>query len=130
MTIAAVGALVPEALEAAAELGRRASGPRWSMSRARAASTAPGAAASPRDPERPLAAAGDSSVGVHPGRPLVTVQDAASHHLAWIGSALAAPSASLGVDAFGQSGSVPDLYAAHSLDAGSIVNASLGVLGL
>ena len=65
-----------------------------------------------------------------PGRPVVMVQDASSHHLAWLGSALAAPSASLGVDGFGQSGAIPDLYREFHLDSGSIVNASLGVLGL
>ncbi|GAA2180205.1 1-deoxy-D-xylulose-5-phosphate synthase N-terminal domain-containing protein [Brooklawnia cerclae] len=62
--------------------------------------------------------------------PIVTVQDASSHHLAWLGGALGVCSASLGVDAFGQSGAVADLYAAHRLDAGSVVNAALGVMGL
>ena len=45
-------------------------------------------------------------------------------------SPIAAPSASLGVDGFGQSGAIPDLYREFHLDSGSIVNASLGVLGL
>jgi pyruvate dehydrogenase complex dehydrogenase (E1) component len=62
--------------------------------------------------------------------PIVTVQDASSHNLAWLGSALGVPTSSLGVDDFGQSGSVTDLYAQHHLDSGSIVNAALGVLGL
>lgn len=65
-----------------------------------------------------------------PGVPVVTVQDAASHHLAWLGGALGVRSASLGVDAFGQSGSVADLHRAHNLDPGSVVNAALGVLSL
>lgn len=64
-----------------------------------------------------------------PGVPVVTVQDASSHQFAWLGSALGVPAASLGVNEFGQSGSVPDLYAAHQLDTGSIINAALGVLG-
>ncbi len=34
------------------------------------------------------------------------------------------------VDAFGQSGSVPELYQLHDLDAGSIVNAALAALEL
>lgn len=62
--------------------------------------------------------------------PVVTVQDAASHQLAWLGSALGVPSISLGVDGFGQSGTIADLFAAYQLDSGSIVNAALGVLSL
>ena len=62
--------------------------------------------------------------------PMVTVQDAASHSLSWIGGALGVPTAPLGVDAFGQSGGIADLYRDHHLDAGSIVNAALGVAGL
>lgn len=62
--------------------------------------------------------------------PLVTVHDAASHAMAWLGSALGVPAVSLGVDAFGQSGTVHDLYAAHDLDPGSIVNAALAALSL
>jgi len=60
--------------------------------------------------------------------PIVTVHDAASHTLSWLGSALGVPAVSLGVDSFGQSGSVADLYRAHDLDAGSIVNAALAAL--
>ncbi|MHA6523651.1 transketolase-like TK C-terminal-containing protein [Tessaracoccus sp. G1721] len=60
--------------------------------------------------------------------PVVTVQDAASHSLSWIGAALGVPTAPLGVDAFGQSGGIADLYREHHLDSGSIVNAALGVL--
>ena len=62
--------------------------------------------------------------------PVVTVHDAASHTLSWLGSALGVPAVSLGVDAFGQSGTVSDLYRAHDLDAGSIVNAALAALSL
>ena len=68
---------------------------------------------------------------VFPDRaPIVTVHDAASHTLSWLGSALGVPAVSLGVDAFGQSGAVADLYRAHDLDAGSIVNAALAALSL
>ncbi len=62
--------------------------------------------------------------------PVVTVHDAASHAMSWLGSALGVPAVSLGVDSFGQSGSVADLYRAHDLDAGSIVNAALAALSL
>jgi pyruvate dehydrogenase E1 component len=62
--------------------------------------------------------------------PVVTVQDAASHAMSWLGSALGVPAVSLGVDGFGQSGTVADLYRAHDLDSGSIVNAALAALSL
>ncbi|HTX85752.1 MAG TPA: transketolase C-terminal domain-containing protein [Streptosporangiaceae bacterium] len=62
--------------------------------------------------------------------PVVTVHDAASHTMSWLGSALGVPAVSLGVDSFGQSGTVADLYRAHDLDAGSIVNAALAALSL
>jgi pyruvate dehydrogenase E1 component len=62
--------------------------------------------------------------------PIVTVHDAASHTLSWLGSALGVPAVSLGVDSFGQSGTVADLYRAHDLDSGSIVNAALAALSL
>jgi len=62
--------------------------------------------------------------------PVVTVHDAASHTMSWLGSALGVPAVSLGVDSFGQSGTVADLYRAHDLDPGSIVNAALAALSL
>ncbi|MBQ1028252.1 pyruvate dehydrogenase [Micromonospora sp. C95] len=62
--------------------------------------------------------------------PVVTVHDAASHAMAWLGSAVGAPAVPLGVDEFGQSGSVHDLYALHDLLPGSIVNAALAALSL
>jgi pyruvate dehydrogenase E1 component len=62
--------------------------------------------------------------------PVVTVHDAASHTMSWLGSALGVPAVSLGVDTFGQSGAVSDLYRAHDLDSGSIVNAALAALSL
>ncbi|WP_262281511.1 pyruvate dehydrogenase [Micromonospora sp. MA102] len=62
--------------------------------------------------------------------PVVTVHDAASHAMAWLGSALGAPAVPLGVDEFGQSGSVGELYELHDLLPGSIVNAALAALSL
>ena len=60
--------------------------------------------------------------------PIVTVHDGASHAMAWLGGALGVPSVSIGVDGFGQSGTVGDLYELHDLTPGSIVNAALGAL--
>lgn len=62
--------------------------------------------------------------------PIVTVHDASSHAMAWLGSALRSPCVSLGVDEFGQSGTVHDLYELHDLLPGSIVNAALTALSL
>ncbi|HEU5037919.1 MAG TPA: pyruvate dehydrogenase [Nocardioides sp.] len=62
--------------------------------------------------------------------PVVTVHDASSHAMAWIGSALGVPAVPLGVDEFGQSGTVTDLYELHDLTPGSIVNAALAALSL
>jgi pyruvate dehydrogenase E1 component len=62
--------------------------------------------------------------------PLVTVHDAASHAMAWLGSALGVPCVPLGVDQFGQSGSVHELYGLHDLLPGHIVNAALAALTL
>src|SRR3954469_3664460 len=62
--------------------------------------------------------------------PVVTVHDAASHTMAWLGSAVGVPCVPLGVDEFGQSGSVTELYELHDLLPGSIVNAALAALSL
>jgi pyruvate dehydrogenase E1 component len=62
--------------------------------------------------------------------PVVTVHDASSHALAWLGSALGVPCVPLGVDAFGQSGTVRDLYELHDLTPGAVVNAALAALSL
>jgi pyruvate dehydrogenase E1 component len=62
--------------------------------------------------------------------PMVTIQDGASHSLAFLGSAFGVPVVPLGVDEFGQSASRPDLYAAVGIDAGQIVNAAMLALEL
>ncbi|MEV1154286.1 pyruvate dehydrogenase [Micromonospora chokoriensis] len=62
--------------------------------------------------------------------PVVTVHDAASHAMAWLGSAVGAPAVPLGVDEFGQSGTVAELYELHDLLPGSIVNAALAAIAL
>ncbi len=57
--------------------------------------------------------------------PLVTVLDGASHALAFLGSVFGQPSVPLGMDRFGQSGGRTDLYGYAGIDAGHIVNAAL-----
>ncbi|MEM9563860.1 MAG: transketolase C-terminal domain-containing protein [Actinomycetota bacterium] len=58
-------------------------------------------------------------------RPVVAVQDGASHGLAWVGSALGTRQISLGVDRFGESGTIADLYELTGISVDSIVNAAL-----
>jgi pyruvate dehydrogenase E1 component len=130
--LAGSGAVLPEVLEAAAELGDEGIAATvidvtsldrlyraWQRTlrhgvRTATAPSIPGALRS-----------------VFPDRaPIVTVHDAASHAMSWLGSALGVPAVSLGVDSFGQSGAVDDLYRAHDLDTGSIVNAALAALSL
>ena len=58
-----------------------------------------------------------------PGARLVTVADAHPGTLDWIGSAAGHRCHPLGVDHFGQSGSVPELYAHHRIDVDAILDA-------
>ena len=62
------------------------------------------------------------------GAPIVTVHDAASHALAWVGSVFGAPVVPVGVDAFGQSGTIADLYGVFDLLPEQLVNAALVAL--
>jgi pyruvate dehydrogenase E1 component len=50
--------------------------------------------------------------------------------MAWLGSALGVRQISLGVNVFGQSGTIPDLYKANLLDTDSIVKAATHVIGI
>ena len=62
--------------------------------------------------------------------PIVSIHDGSSHAMAWLGSALGMPQVAMGVDNFGQSGNIPDLYARHDLNAESIINGALAALSL
>ena len=57
------------------------------------------------------------------GAGLVTLADAAPASLSWLGGVLGQRVAPLGVDRFGQTGSLPDLYAAYRLDGEAITEA-------
>lgn len=57
--------------------------------------------------------------------PIVTVHDASSHAMAWVGSVLGQTVMPVGVDRFGESGTVAEVYGAVGLDVPSIVNAGL-----
>jgi len=60
--------------------------------------------------------------------PIVTVHDAASHHLAWLGGVFGARTVPVGVDRFGQSGTISELYEVFDLLPAQIVNAALVAL--
>ncbi len=62
--------------------------------------------------------------------PIVTVQDAASHALSFLGGIFGVPVISLGVDEFGQSGTRGDLYHATGIDVDAIVGAGLHAIEL
>jgi pyruvate dehydrogenase E1 component len=128
VTVAVVGALVPEALEAAAELDRLGFAADvvvvtsydrlWRAAQSR----------------RGLLAG--SSYGVDDGvfartfraSPLVTLIDGHPHTLAFLGNETGAPVSSLGVSAFGQGGGLADVYRHHRLDARSVVEAALDLV--
>ncbi len=57
--------------------------------------------------------------------PIVTIHDAASHHLAWLGGVFGARTVPVGVDQFGQSGDIDDLYRLFDLLPEQIANAAL-----
>ncbi|GAA0964080.1 transketolase-like TK C-terminal-containing protein [Actinocorallia libanotica] len=126
VTIAAMGAVVPEALEAAARLEQmdiaadvvcvtspdllyralrsrqgRDDAPTWILDQV-------------FPPER--------------AAPLVTVLDGHPHTLAFLATVNRVPSIGLGVTRFGQSGSLEDVYRHHGLDTPSIVHAALDLV--
>ena len=61
--------------------------------------------------------------------PLVTVLDGHPHTLAFLATINQVPSITLGVTRFGQSGSIPDVYRYHGIDADSIVRAAVDLAG-
>lgn len=63
-----------------------------------------------------------------PDAGLVTLCDAAPASLSWIGGVLGHRVAPLGVDRFGQTGSLADLYAAYRLDGDAIAEAIAEIL--
>lgn len=62
--------------------------------------------------------------------PIVTVLDGASHALSFLGAAFGAPVVPLGVDGFGQSGTIRDLYSLNGIDAEHIIEGALHALEL
>jgi pyruvate dehydrogenase E1 component len=61
---------------------------------------------------------------LRPGAALVTVGDFHPATLSWLGAVAGNPIEPLGVDRFGQSGDIPDLYQAYGIDADAIIDAA------
>jgi pyruvate dehydrogenase E1 component len=135
VVLAACGAVVPEAVHAAALLEREGVGVTvvdltspdrlyrgW---RERLAVAARQATAASQD-AMALAAL---LPGAERGSPIVTVHDAASHALAWLGSVFGQRTVPVGVDGFGQSGSISELYDLFDLLPEQLANAALVALG-
>jgi pyruvate dehydrogenase E1 component len=131
VTIAVMGAVVPEALAAAerlAEIGTPADvvcvtspGLLFRALRARQGFPAPGPV--PGEPwilEQALPAARAT--------PLVTVLDGHPHTLSFLATVNQVPHIALGVAQFGQSGSIDDLYRYNGIDADAIIRAALDLV--
>lgn len=122
-----VGAIAPEALMAWESLSEDMPGlgllsvtspdllhRGWSAGRA---ARWKGASAAPSHVETLLSA-------LSPGAGLVTVIDGSPGALSWLGSVKGMRVSPLGVDSFGQTGDLPDLYRTYRLDSDAIIEAA------
>ena len=118
LAIVAMGAVVPEAIAAMARIGER---------------TAKAGLLVVTSPDRLHRDWRVRGRGSHIARllaplardgALVTVLDGHPLTLSWLGAVRGQRIASLGVETFGQSGDIPDLYRAYALDADAIVAAA------
>ena len=125
VTIAVMGAMVPEALAAAATLADEGG-----IAAEVVCVTSADLLWRHLDARSGLAE-GDPSVldALFPNAlPLVTLVDGHPHTLAFLGGVHAMPVTTLGVRSFGQSGDITELYAHHQIDAESVVGAALDLL--
>jgi pyruvate dehydrogenase E1 component len=119
VTIAVMGALVPEALEAAEEIDAEVVCITSADLLFRALQARSGLGE------------GDPSIleRIFPvARPVVTVLDGHPHTLAFLGAVHGVRVACLGVRRFGQSGDIGELYEHHEIDTESIIGAALDLL--
>jgi pyruvate dehydrogenase E1 component len=130
LAIAYAGALAPEAEAAWAQLAEETGAGLLAVTspdrlhrdwRAAQAARARG--------ERGAAAPVERLLGALPaGAGLISVFDGAPGALSWLGSVQGHRVAALGLDAFGQSGDIPDLYRISRLDEDAILHAAAGLL--
>ena len=57
--------------------------------------------------------------------PILTIQDASSHAMSWLGSVFGQPVVPIGVDRFGESGTINELYESFGLLPDQIVNSGI-----
>ncbi|MER6140059.1 pyruvate dehydrogenase [Streptomyces sparsogenes] len=126
VTLAAMGALIPEALAAADRLGALGHGADVVCVTSpdllfRALQARRGLA---EDPTWIL----DQVFPADRATPLVTVLDGHPHTLAFLSTVHNVPVTTLGVTRFGQSGTIEDVYRYHGIDTDSIVAAALDLV--
>ena len=63
-----------------------------------------------------------------PGTGLVTIIDGGPSTLSWMGSVRGQRVRALGIERFGQTGDLPDLYREYRLDADAILDAAASLL--
>jgi pyruvate dehydrogenase E1 component len=131
VAIVAMGAILPEALEAHAQLSEDMPG------LGLLAVTSPAqlhrdwsAAQAARWKGRPTGPSHIETLlgALPPGAGLVTVLDGAPAALSWLGGVLGQRVSPLGTDRFGQTGTLQELYREYRLDADAIVEAAAGLL--
>ncbi|WP_336026630.1 transketolase-like TK C-terminal-containing protein [Geodermatophilus sp. FMUSA9-8] len=126
VTLAAMGALVPEALAAAERLDGLGFGADVVVV------TSPGLLFRAAQARRGLDDASpwvlDSVFPADRATPLVTVLDGHPHTLAFLAGLREVPAAHLGVTRFGQSGDLDSVYRYHGLDVDSVVGAALDLV--
>lgn len=127
LTVAAMGAVLPEALAAADRLTG------LGVATDVVCVTSPGLlfdavqARAGRGPGESWIL--DAVLPAHRATPLVTLLDGHPHTLAFLAGVNRVRAAHLGVSRFGQSGDLDDVYRHHGLDADSIVRAGLDLTG-
>ncbi|MCF6734187.1 hypothetical protein [Blastococcus sp. KM273129] len=126
VTLAAMGAVVPEALAAAERLDG------LGFPADVVVLTSPGLLFRAAQARRGLDEASpwvlDSVFPADRATPLVTVLDGHPHTLAFLAGVRGAPAAHLGVTRFGQSGDLDSVYRYHGLDVDSLVGAALDLV--
>jgi pyruvate dehydrogenase E1 component len=126
VTICAMGAMVPEAIEAANRLEA------LGFSADVICVTSPDLLFRAVQARRGLAQAESWILGAvfaqERAAPMVTVLDGHPHTLAFLAGINRVPVACLGVSAFGQSGDLDSVYRYHRIDTGSIVGAALDLV--
>ncbi|MET8979293.1 pyruvate dehydrogenase [Streptomyces sp. NPDC004539] len=127
VTIAAMGAVVPEALTAADRL--TAAGTTADVVCVTSPDLLYRAVRARQGHERADSWILDQVLPPDRATPLVTVLDGHPHTLAFLATVNRVPTSALGVTRFGQSGSIEDVYRHHGLDADSIVGAALDLTG-